>query len=922
MADWLEQLASLATPQERRAFLGEPQAALPPDAVEQIHATLLTRLYSDLPSAARLADACEALADIRRDPMSAALAARSTGHVLHLKGNHDAAVQSYEKAARLFELEGAAAEVGRTFSSGLQALSYLGRYEQAYEWADRAEEIFLSQGDVLRLGRLDSNVGNICFRQDRPRDALVRYQRALDSFRSAGSATDTVAVLSNLAVCHTNLGDFPQALDCYRQARQHAADHGLAVLAAQADYNIAFLHHQRGDYREARRLYQLSRERCSASGDAYHDALCDLDEAEMNLELNLTAEGEELARSAAKKFESLGMRYERAKALVSLAVAGSQRGDRPFADRTLRAARRLFAQESNAVWSALVDQLRAVLAFHDSRFDQAHRLSTAAWRVLAKIMVPGRAAHSQILLARLWLRAGHADRARAVSREAVELMGEDISPSLRFHASLLEGEIHESQGKWTEAWACYQSSRREIEDLRGRVETEDLRISVLKDKVTVYENLIAMCVNPPVASLLFDEECALELVQEAKSRSLADRTRAPLAAGFEDLNWLYRQIEAAKESGVVPANLYRRARELEQEIQRHNPEPSRSPEARRAKIQELRAAVPEGAALLEFFEARGALYAFVVSRETLRHCRLGSSTPSRQAARLLQFQLGKFRLGPEARLHPGSSEAVEDHLRELHALLIAPLEEHLSGYTHLILAPHRYLHGLPFAALNDGTSALIDRFTLSTIPSSDVFLNCRKRAAGACGRTVVMAVPDTRAPAIAQEAEEVSAILSESTLLSGETATVDAFRLHAPSARILHLATHGFFRRDNPMYSAIQLFDGKLSLTEILQIRIASRLLTLSACNTGSNVAVGADELLGLMRGFLMAGARSLLLALWEIDDSSTSQFMHEFYTQLNGKKALPVAFAAATRALREQYPHPYYWAPFLLVGDPEALND
>ena len=224
------------------------------------------------------------------------------------------------------------------------------------------------------------------------------------------------------------------------------------------------------------------------------------------------------------------MRYEHAKALVSLAVAGSQRGDRLFADRTLRAARRLFVQEKIAVWSALVDQLRAVLAFHDSRFDQAHRLSASAWRVLTTIMVPGRAAHSQILLARLWLRAGHADRARAVSREAVELLGDDISPSLRFHASLLEGEIHEAQGKMAEAWACFQSSRREIEDLRGRVETEDLRISVLKDKVAVYEHLVALCLDPPPASLPLDEEGALALVQEAKSRALADRTRAPLEA--------------------------------------------------------------------------------------------------------------------------------------------------------------------------------------------------------------------------------------------------------------------------------------------------------------------------------------------------------------------------------------------------------
>ena len=276
---------------------------------------------------------------------------------------------------------------------------------------------------------------------------------------------------------------------------------------------------------------------------------------------------------------------------------------------------------------------------------------------------------------------------------------------------------------------------------------------------------------------------------------------------------------------------------------------------------------------------------------------------------------------PEAGLQRMSIKAAQNHLRELDTLLIAPIEPHLRGYDHLILAPHRYLHGLPFSALDNGQAALIDRFTLSTIPSSQVFLNCRKRGRGASGPPLVMAVADANAPVIAAEASVVASILPGATLLSGQEATVDAFRRRAPSARILHLATHGFFRRDSPMYSAIQLAGERLSLADIGQIPVGSRLLTLSACNTGSNVAVGADELLGLMRGFLTSGARSLLLALWEIDDRSTGQFMREFYTRLVDGSSLTEAFRQATKALRNKYPHPYYWAPFLLVAIPRTAS-
>ena len=234
--DWVEQLASLAASQERSVLLG----GLPQDAPEQIHAGLLTRLYSDLAAASRLADACQELARMRRDPQSVAFAARSAAHILHLKGSHDAAVQNYRKAVSLFEQEGETGEVGRTLSSGLQALAYLGRYEEAHQWANRAEQIFLAQGDVLRLARLDSNVGNLYFRQDRPREALVRYQRALDGFEGTGLATDTVAVLSNLAVCETNVGNFPAALDCYRRARQHAGEQGLAVWRLRRTTTLRF----------------------------------------------------------------------------------------------------------------------------------------------------------------------------------------------------------------------------------------------------------------------------------------------------------------------------------------------------------------------------------------------------------------------------------------------------------------------------------------------------------------------------------------------------------------------------------------------------------------------------------------------------------------------------------------------------------
>ena len=95
----------------------------------------------------------------------------------------------------------------------------------------------------------------------------------------------------------------------------------------------------------------------------------------------------------------------------------------------------------------------------------------------------------------------------------------------------------------------------------------------------------------------------------------------------------------------------------------------------------------------------------------------------------------------------------------------------------------------------------------------------------------------------------------------------------------------------------------------------------MSACSSGQSVAVGGDELLGLMRGFLQAGARSVLVALWDIDDNSTNDFMRAFYREVVAGTTLAGAVQKAMLEIRNRYPHPYFWAPFLLVGEPGGLT-
>ena len=117
------------------------------------------------------------------------------------------------------------------------------------------------------------------------------------------------------------------------------------------------------------------------------------------------------------------------------------------------------------------------------------------------------------------------------------------------------------------------------------------------------------------------------------------------------------------------------------------------------------------------------------------------------------------------------------------------------------------------------------------------------------------------------------------------------------------------------MFSSIRLGGSQLSLYDIYHLRLPAELVVLSGCATGLNVVTPGDELMGLVRGLFQSGAQSLVLSLWDVHDESTKEFMVEFYTRMQGGESKCEAVRSAMIELRKRYPHPYYWAPFSLIG-------
>jgi tetratricopeptide (TPR) repeat protein len=855
--------------------------------------------------------------------------------------DHRAALERFAAAGPLFDRAGKPIEVARTFSTSIQPLILLGEYQRAEEAAERAREIFAREGDDLRLARLEINVGNIHHRQDRFAEALRSYEQAYERLLPFKNVEGIAVALGNMAMCLITLNDFPRALETHRRARAFCEEHALPRLVALADYNIAYLHFFRGQYGEAVEALKATRAACETLGDAYLAALCRLDLAEIYLELNLSPEAAAMAEEAQAAFAQLGVGYEAAKARGFLAIAQGQQGKVLRSLELFAEARESFVRERNAVWPGLMDLYRAMILLSAGRLFEAQRTAAAALSAFDSPALASKAILCRLLLARLALRMGDLETARAECGRAAEaLSGLDL-PALAFQMHYVRGQIARAGGEAGDAYEAYRAALRFLETLRSSLRGEELKIAFLKNKLEVYEGLVDLC----LARGAGDVEEAFGYVEQAKSRSLQElllKAAVPAPASAEgkselvrrvgelreELNWYYHRIEA--EQMAPEDRTDERLETLRSAVQAHESELLRVLRELPAEAEPvellapvslplpaIRAALPAGTMVVEYFRVGSRLLAFLVSRDAVEVAPVALVPRVQHLLRLLQFQLGWARpgAGDVSEASRGALLAsTQAHLAELYDELIAPLRPRLAA-EHLVFVPHDLLHYVPFHALFDGQRHLVDSYTVSYAPSATIFAMCHGRGPRADGRSLVLGVPESQTRFILDEAKAVAARLPRAELFLGEDATAAVLREKGRDSRYVHVAAHGFFRSDNPMFSGIRLGGSYLTLYDLYQLSLPAELVALSACVSGLNVIAAGDELIGLARGLFRAGADSLLLTLWEVPDESTAEFMKAFYDLLPRTANRAQALREAMIHVRERFPHPIHWAPFVLSG-------
>jgi CHAT domain-containing protein len=296
-------------------------------------------------------------------------------------------------------------------------------------------------------------------------------------------------------------------------------------------------------------------------------------------------------------------------------------------------------------------------------------------------------------------------------------------------------------------------------------------------------------------------------------------------------------------------------------------------------------------------------------------------------------------------------------LTELYNTLISPIESEINGYESLYIIPHRSLHFLPFQALIDKSGKyLIEKFTVSYAPSSSVLEHCSLKKCDINDDFLGMALGNmslgnfSPLPGTKVELNQIAQLYPGATVKYENETSETYFKTEAKNHNIIHLATHGFLDSRRPMNSYLLMpsddkNDGQLTVNEIFDLNLKSKLVVLSACETGLGLLSTGDELIGLSRAFIYAGTPAIIVSLWPVEDASTALLMTRLYQYYSAGYRLQDALTLAQRDLinnnfeasverdastvvwdkvlkyeiesgnKSKEKNPFFWAPFILIG-------
>jgi CHAT domain-containing protein len=880
-----------------------------------------------------------------------ALGTMARGDALKCLGRLESAAADLEAAGQLFleagyEVGWARTRIGKLGIYTLGSGSGGNGIEKALAEAESARNILVLHGEYEKVLRLDLNMGAIHYGLGNQQAALSSYRSALSNAKRLGEAEQSFlgVLYNNLGLVYDSLGGFRAASKYYEEAHAFFTARDELTGIALVERNMARTLMAQGRYRRALQLLHHAHELQVDEQLPLHTAQIKRDIVECYLQLNRHKDAYELARQVIESIRAFGAIREEALLLLYMATATASLSDLTEAQEALDKAKLLFESLGATNWVMITRLRRGRIALQQGDPASAEYEAIAAAHNFKASGEQINYATALLLRAQAKYAQGLLEAAKQLGCQSLAIARHCNVPPLRYSSHLLLGQVAESQGDMHQAYRRYRAAISTVERIQRGL-TITLAPGFLEDKSGALHSLIGLQLR------LGRIHAAFETLEQAKSQTLlnyvvnreqlrwrnADAQSHTLIAKLnrlrEEYQWFYhlahetshtdKELKRAIEPRQALAKLAgceQQMRIITDQLYLHSSEQSVAPHITAPSLPEIQARLSDEALLIEFYNDGMQLWVFIVEQQRITVQRLPVD-PGYLDRLLTQLQSNlafALKTNPHSPALRNLAIIAQRILHKIYSALLLPIADYLKGQKRLLIVPYGALHFLPFHLLCTGKRYLIEEFEVVVLPAAG--LATRRSLARPRGARVLAHSWDGRLPQTRIEAQLVAHLWGGDIHVDHNARRAS---LEADPVQILHVAAHGEHRLDQPDLSYIQLADGQLWADDLFQSDLSYELVTLSACETGRANVVAGNELIGLGRGFLYAGAGALITSLWQIPDETTVQTVRLFYHLLHQGSSKAAALRYAQQEMLDKAPqlHPAFWGAFQLIGDPSPLS-
>ncbi len=767
-----------------------------------------------------------------------------------------------------------------------------------------------------------SGLGDVYTARAAYRQALIHYQEARQRWQDLGYSQQEAGSLLSIGMTYQNLGDSIQAMRYFRQGLEQLGDiesllasSGSAASASAVDADLA-----EHDVELAEQYADFFGQRVTSTRAVYRLIMQMMDTVEVASVASSNLSADDVSSLFAEtqalfedSFET-GNEAEEALRLTINGYARGLQGDYAGAIAAFKQARDLWKSVGDLANTARVLQYLGSVAQLEAEPEDAQTYYAEALALQEEIGDRAGAAGTLSALAFLFEAQDNAGQALSYALRAVDVL-ESIYGELKVEAlqtSFAAG-----------AAPIYQLVVRQL--LTQNRQADAFQYAERSRARTLLTLLGNQRIDPKGsedADLIRREADLRNQIARLETDRIQLRSSDPQA---EDRSRLATLEEALTATRAEYADLLT-------DLQLTNPEYAALVSVPPFAVEDvqamLRADAPDTTLLVYLVDLQETVI-FVVSADAFHAERVAvGDVALRQQIEALRGQMKLGLLLPDAWRKPAQT---------LYQWLIEPVEAYLPAAnadapSTLGIIPHDTLHYLPFGLLHSAATdssgpLLLDNYSLFSAPSAASLAYVLARRKPMDDSLLALANPSAPGAAFLayaeREAQTVAALYQTEAQIGGN-AGEGQFKQQAGQFSIVHIAAHSDLTSESPLFSAILLGedgvdDGRLETHEIFNLDLTmTNLVVLSACETHLGQLSRGDEIVGIERAFLRAGAPSLLSTLWSVDDVATAHFMQSFYTHLRQDQSKADALRLAQQDTRDAFPEPYFWAGMILVGAPE----